>query len=458
MIDYSDFKFEMQSKMPGYKAFENSKHSDAAFMDLCRGTIKRLIHSRPSQHGKSSDTDLVIAYMYGLNPLLKAICATYSQHLARRHSRNVKRLLQSPEFFEVFGWRPSYLKETEDEWQLNWPGVGQGSSFLARSIESPALGKTADLLVIDNLPLAGSLAGSLRAEADEGVGVYLERAHAEAHAWSQGARHLHALDPAGPEHKAHGAVEGIQDSFELLQPRCGHPHGRASFRQDIVTGETTYIEPYEVLWPEWKDFDFIQTKRLEMLPEDFETQYQGNPVAGGGSLCLPTAGANTHELPELEYAFLVCDTGMEREKHTDPSTILACGAGTDGFACVRHWREGEGRWTMKELLWNCYDLYDFVARKVMHSSNPAEARARVPRSHLREGRHGRSCVLDHPGAERHGPWGFLPVATCKPELTKPIRARAQSHKIQGGPREAAEELGACKGVQESVVRVPSGPP
>ena len=283
MIDYSDFKFEMQSKMPGYRAFENSKHSDAAFMDLCRGTIKRLIHSRPSQHGKSSDTDLVIAYMYGLNPLLKAICATYSQHLARRHSRNVKRLLQSPEFFEVFGWRPSYLKETEDEWQLNWPGVGQGSSFLARSIESPALGETADLLVIDD-PLAGSLAAlseQKQMRAWESISnVLMQRLTPGAKVlvistlWTQ----------QDPSIKLMEQWRASKTPSSYLNLAAVNPDGRASFRQDIVTGETTYIEPYEVLWPEWRDFDFIETKRLEMLPEDFETQYQGNPVAGGGSL------------------------------------------------------------------------------------------------------------------------------------------------------------------------------
>ena len=338
MIDYSDFKFEMQSKMPGYRAFENSKHSDAAFMDLCRGTIKRLIHSRPSQHGKSSDTDLVIAYMYGLNPLLKAICATYSQHLARRHSRNVKRLLQSPEFFEVFGWRPSYLKETEDEWQLNWPGVGQGSSFLARSIESPALGETADLLVIDD-PLAGSLAAlseQKQMRAWESISnVLMQRLTPGAKVlvistlWTQ----------QDPSIKLMEQWRASKTPSSYLNLAAVNPDGRASFRQDIVTGETTYIEPYEVLWPEWRDFDFIETKRLEMLPEDFETQYQGNPVAGGGSLaplncwgeyeeaagagvCLPCVrhrhGAGEAQRP-LDHPRLRCRNRRLR---------------------LRHWREG----------------------------------------------------------------------------------------------------------------------
>ena len=62
----------------------------------------------------------------------------------------MRRILRSPEFEQFFGWTPVFTKDTEDDWQLAWPGQEGSATYLARSIESPALGETADFLLIDD--------------------------------------------------------------------------------------------------------------------------------------------------------------------------------------------------------------------------------------------------------------------------------------------------------------------
>ena len=53
--------------------------------------------------------------------------------------------------------------------------------------------------------------------------------------------------------------------------------GTASFRQNIVTGEREYIEPYAVLWPEYRDLKFIEAKRKEMRCRGLRDAIHGQP-------------------------------------------------------------------------------------------------------------------------------------------------------------------------------------
>jgi len=426
MKTFTDFKFAVQSKMPGYRPFGNAIHADGDLERLARGSIRRFVHSRPSQHGKSSDTDLFTTFCIGLNPLIRIICATYSQKLARKHSRNVKRILQSPQFKEFFGWSPRFLKDAEDDWQLDWPGASQSATYLARSVESPALGETADLLIIDD-PLAGSLAAMSEQKQERAwesiSNVLMQRLTPEARVlviatlWTE----------ADPSVKLMEAWRASKTPSTYLNLAALNPDGKSSFRVDIATGKTTYIEPYEVLWPEYRDLAFIEAKQQEMLPEDFETQYQGNPIAGAGSLAPLNCWPEYDDLQEMQSAIITCDTGLEKGDHNDPSCLLGVGFGFDGRAYVLGGRQG--RWSMRELIYNCYTFYEQIA-KMCGARNQQEYRLKVPRLIIERAAMGTPLFQEIDARNARYGNAFLPVATCEPDLTKILRARAQSHKIQ----------------------------
>ena len=129
----------------------------------------------------------------------------------------------------------------------------------------------------------------------------------------------------------------------------------------------------------------------------------------------------------MQCGVLICDTGLEKGDHNDPSCLLGVGFGIDGRAYVLGGRQG--RWSMRELILNCYTFYEQVA-KMCGARNPQEYRLKVPRLIIERAAMGTPLFQEID--TRNGRYGnaFLPVATCDPELTKILRARAQSHKIQ----------------------------
>jgi predicted phage terminase large subunit-like protein len=424
---FQDFKQLIQKKLANYKPFENIAPVDETLEELARGDISRTVITLPSQHTKSSTTDIFAAYMIGLNPLIRCICATYSQKLARKHSRAIKDVINSMEFEEYFGWKPVFKKDAEDEWELEWPGKSQGSTFLARSVESPALGETADLLIIDD-PLSGGNAAyspTKQERAAEAIrNVLLQRLTPEGKVvvistlWTE-------ADPAI------WMMEGWKASATpatYVNLAALNEDGTASFRQNIVTGEREYIDAYAVLWPEYRDLKFIEAKRKEMRAEDFETQYMGNPIATGGLASEVQWGIfEEAELQNgaVQYAALIVDTGIERGEFNDPTLSLAVGYGPRGYYVMD---SVQGKWSVAEIVQNILRQMERVARRLGALEAPAYPFF-VPAILIEQAALGRPCHDELVGL-------LVPcdiVRLVSPMgMPKEIRARAQSHHIQAG--------------------------
>lgn len=423
---FQDFKQLVQKKLANYKPFENIAPVDETLEELARGDIDRTVITLPSQHTKSSTTDIFVAYMIGLNPLIRCICATYSQKLARKHSRAIKDIINSPEFEDYFGWKPVFKKDAEDEWELDWPGKSQGSTFLARSVESPALGETADLLIIDD-PLSGGNAAyspTKQERAMEAIrNVLLQRLTPEGKVvvistlWTEGDPAIWMMDGW----KA-SATPAVYVNLAAL-----NEDGTASFRQNIVTGERVYIDAYSVLWPEYRDLKFIEAKRKEMRAEDFETQYMGNPIATGGLASDATWG--TFEESELigtvKYAALIVDTGIERGEFNDPTLSLAMGYGPRGFYILD---AVQGKWSVAEMRANILMQMQRIARR-LGALNATEYPFYVPAILIEQAALGRPLHDELVGLL--SPCDVVRLVKTQ-GVSKEIRARAQSHHIQAG--------------------------
>ena len=422
---FQDFKQLVQKKLANYRPFENIAPVDETLEELARGDIARAVITLPSQHTKSSTTDIFVAYSIGLNPLIRSICATYSQKLARKHSRAVKDIINSPEFEDYFGWKPVFKKDAEDEWELDWPGKSQGSTFLARSVESPALGETADLLLLDD-PLSGGNAAyspTKQERAMEAIrNVLLQRLTPEGKVvvistlWTENDPAIWMMDGW----KA-SATPAVYVNLAAL-----NEDGTASFRQNIVTGEREYIEPYAVLWPEYRDLKFIEAKRKEMRIEDFETQYQGNAVATGG--LASDAGWGTFEESELQnvkYAALIVDTGIERGEFNDPTLSLAMGYGPKGFYILD---AVQGKWSVADMRANILMQMARVARR-LGALQPADYPFYVPAILIEQAALGRPLHDELVGLL--SPCDIVRLVKTQ-GASKEIRARAQSHHIQAG--------------------------
>lgn len=127
-----------------------------AFAD---GKIKHLIVSVPPQHGKSlGSSQLLPAYLLGLNPDAKIALASYNATLASRFNKRTQRIMQEPRYKYLFP--DTQLKEsvmtrkdaggavqTSTEFDI----VSHSGSLISVGREGALTGNTVDVFILDDL-------------------------------------------------------------------------------------------------------------------------------------------------------------------------------------------------------------------------------------------------------------------------------------------------------------------
>jgi predicted phage terminase large subunit-like protein len=121
---------------------------------VLRGEIKRLIVNAPPRSLKSLIGSVAFpAYVLGVRPNAKLICASYSQDLANKLAADFRRIVQAPWYTELFRIAPP-MKETESEYQ-----TALGGFRFTTSVGGTLTGRGADIMVIDD-PLSAADANS----------------------------------------------------------------------------------------------------------------------------------------------------------------------------------------------------------------------------------------------------------------------------------------------------------
>lgn len=124
----------------------------AALEKVERGEIKRLMVFMPPQHGKSQLTTRAFsAWAIGRNPEARVAVASYSATMARRFSRDVRRVIESDEYRAVF---PKFGLPTKKDGQANTVDLiettsGRGSLYFVGRGGS-LTGMSVDLGIIDD--------------------------------------------------------------------------------------------------------------------------------------------------------------------------------------------------------------------------------------------------------------------------------------------------------------------
>jgi predicted phage terminase large subunit-like protein len=421
---FAAFRQLLGSKVRGRKPFKRLAIAERQLQDLADKRIERLIWTHPSQHTKSTTADEYAAYLIGRDPLIRIIVAAYSTKASRKHSRNVRRILRSPEFAQFFGWTPVFTKDTEDDWQLAWPGQEGSATYLARSIESPALGETADFLLIDDA-LAGGLKNASPQKQDrayDAIGnVLMQRLTPGA-----GVLVISTLwTESDPPLRLWGDWRSSKVPARYLNLAALNPDGQSSFLWDIREPEPRPIEAYEVLWEEYRGLAFIEAKMREMDYADFETQYQGRPTGGGGSVEKGAWKWYDRLPPNALYGLLICDTGSELGDHNDPTLILGLAVYSDGTYVAD---AVQGRWEVDEMATQYMALGERLAR-ALGARSPQEYAYKVPLGIIEKAALGRAL---HSELIKRGMPPMM-VQLCGTQgKSKEIRAREQIHHILNG--------------------------
>lgn len=220
-----------------------------------RGEIDRLMIFMPPRHGKSELASRRFpAWYLGRNPNRQIIAASYNSDLASDFGRDVRNIVDSPEYGCVFDTCLRSDSRAADRWNTD-----AGGAYVAAGVGSAITGRGAHILLIDD-PLKD------RAEADS------EIIREKVWNWYTSTAYTRLM-PGG--------------AVILIQTR---------WHEDDLAGRLLASNPDEwdvlelpaidkngnALWPEWYDETSLERIRKTIGPRDWSALYQQRPAPEEG--------------------------------------------------------------------------------------------------------------------------------------------------------------------------------
>lgn len=243
-----------------------------ALEQVAFGREKRLLVTIPPRHLKSMLTSVSLAaWILGRDPSCKIVVASYGSELAEKHSRDFRRLTQSPLYRQLF---PHYAESPgcnrADEIETT---RGGGRKAICRG--GAATGFGADVIIIDDIMKAGEAhSPAMRDQAKQFVSETLmsrlnnpekgtivaiqQRLHDDDIV-------QHLLDTGNWRHISMPAIAEQQQSFPLYN------------------GQHFTRNPGDILAPNFISEERLRALRTELGEFAFSAQYQQNPIPPGGN-------------------------------------------------------------------------------------------------------------------------------------------------------------------------------
>lgn len=252
--------------------------------------IRRLIVTVPPQHGKSLGASQILpAYMLGLDPDLRIAIASYGSSLANRFNKRVQRIMDSKTYTGIFPDTPikgrrdkvSEYVRTADLVEI----MGRQGELMSVGREGALTGNRVDVFILDDLYKDAMEANSttIRENCWEWyVSVVRTRMHNDSSELMVFTR-WHREDLIGTLLEREGYVE-LKEWSQLDDP---DPRKWFLLNFEALKESTpSEIDPRargEALWPAMHSADTLhEKKRLD--PHRFECLYQGHPSATEGLL------------------------------------------------------------------------------------------------------------------------------------------------------------------------------
>ncbi len=246
--------------LPG---FEASWHHD----DICdalerveRGDCRRLMIFAPPRHTKSElGSRRFPAWFLGRNPDKQIIATTYSGDFASELGRDVRNIVDSPEYEKIFDTRLSPDSKSSSRWHTT-----EGGIYVSVGVGGPITGRGAHIALIDD-PFKN------REDADSEVN--------REKVWKWYTSTLRTrLMPGG--------------SIIIILTRWHEDDlaGRLLSKMEEQDGPEWEVvsfpainEQGEALWPAWYDEKALAETRREVGERDWNALYQQNPVPDEGT-------------------------------------------------------------------------------------------------------------------------------------------------------------------------------
>lgn len=222
-----------------------------------RGDIDRLMLFLPPRHGKSELASTRFpAWYLGRNPTKQIIAASYNSDLATHFGRQVKNIMQEPEYGAVF---PA-VSLAVDSKAANRLNTNLGGAYVAAGVGTAVTGRGAHIALIDD-PLKD------REEADS------QRRRDLVWDWYRSTLFTRLMPG--------GAVILIQTRWH-----AGDLAGRlleAEADQWTVIEMPAINHAGEALWPEWYPVEALQRIKDTIGPREWSALYQQKPQPDEGT-------------------------------------------------------------------------------------------------------------------------------------------------------------------------------
>jgi predicted phage terminase large subunit-like protein len=277
------------------------------------------------------------AWLLGRDPTIRILCASYSQNLANKHSRDCRTLMQSAFYKRVFPrteLNPQKISEGEFE-------TTRHGFRLATSVGGTLTGRGGSILIIDD-PI----------NAEDGVAsqVALEGANDWFHNTA-----LSRLDSDDAliivvQQRLH------QDDLSGILIEKGWPclaiPAIATETESYLIGEDEFYERKagEVLQPKRQTREALEEKQREVGSSVWAAQYQQNPTPSEGNLIkrnwlVPFDFSPTEH--RFEQIILACDPAGKPGAKNDYTAIVVCGIERK---TVHVLHVARGRWTVMSMV------------------------------------------------------------------------------------------------------------
>jgi predicted phage terminase large subunit-like protein len=299
--------------------------------------LKRLVINLPPRSLKSYIVSVAwVAWLLGRDASLEIICASYAEDLAKKFSRDCRRLMESKFYRRVFpATKINPRKSTETEFE-----IVAGGSRIATSVGGVLTGRGAHVLIVDDPTKAGDAMSETALEsANEWFrNTALNRLNSQQKAIVLVVQQrIHANDLSGTL---------IESGWPgLIMPAI------AVEAADYVCGDgITYRRPEgELLQVSRDSLGALEETKRSIGSKTFSAQYQQNPTPADGNMIKP-AWLGRYESGRDRYHFdavvLCCDPAGKAGPTNDSTAIAAIGIAEKSFYVLE---AGRGHWTVLEM-------------------------------------------------------------------------------------------------------------
>lgn len=277
---------------PVYYRAEHHEKIAAKLEAVESGKIDRLMIFMPPRHGKSElASKRFPAWCLGRNAHRQIIAASYNSDLASDFGRNVRNIVGSPEFGQVF---PD-VSLAVDSAAANRMNTNKGGAYVAAGVGTAITGRGADIALIDD-PFKD------REEADS------QRRRDLVWDWYRSTLFTRLMPG--------GAVVLIQTRWheDDLAGRLLEAEGD---QWDVL--ELPALSEGKALWPAWYDVPTLERIRDTIGPREWSALYQQKPQPDEGTFFRREWFKEWENLPALRYYgtsdYAVTDGGGDYTVH-----------------------------------------------------------------------------------------------------------------------------------------------